>query len=114
MFGGEAFGSASFGGNGEPAVPEIISPPDLSGRDRTRAFLNDLGNRRGRPSPGHNSIWFLELSGVTIIEPTAFEPDPATHRHDYYYNAVTNTLYRKVVSRHETGIAVAHWQKASD
>lgn len=77
-------------------------------------FLADLSQRRGRPYAGYNPSWFIELNGGTIIEPTAFEPDPATHRGDFYYNAVTNTLYRKVVSRREPGIVTAHWQKASD
>jgi hypothetical protein len=83
-------------------------------KQATAAFLSDLSARRGRPAVGHNSIWFLERRGATIIEPTAFEPDPATHRHDFYYNATTNTLYKKVVTRKERGIVVAHWQKASD
>ncbi len=83
-------------------------------KTRTAAFLADLGQRRGRPGVGHNPVWFLERLGGTIIEPTAFEPDPATHRHDYYYNAETNTLYKKVVTRRERGIVVAHWQKTSD
>lgn len=77
------------------------------------AFLTDLTTRRGRPTPGYNPVWFIELHGGTIIEPTAFEPDPATHRSDYYYNAGTNVLYKKIVSRREPGIVVAHWQPAS-
>lgn len=83
-------------------------------RQQTTEFLADLATRRGRPEPGHNPIWFLELHGATVIEPTAFEPDPATHRHDYYYNAVTDTLYKKIVSRSEAGVVVAHWHKVSD
>lgn len=78
------------------------------------AFLTDLVTRRGPVGVGHEATRFLELWGATIIEPTAFEPDPATHRSDYYYNAVTNTLYKRVKTRHEHGIIVAHWQKASD
>ena len=65
-------------------------------------------------SVGHNPIWFLELHGAAIIEPTAFEPDPATHRGTHYYNATTNTLYKKVITRNEPGIVIAHWQKVSD
>jgi len=76
-------------------------------------FLTDLFARRGTPSPGHDPVWFLECFGATIIEPTAFEPDPSTHRDDFYYNAVTNALYKKVISRKEYGI-VAVWQKVSD
>jgi hypothetical protein len=81
---------------------------------KTATFLADLAVRRGRPSPGCNPIWFLELRGAVIVQPTAFEPDPRTHRDDYYYNSITNTLYRKVISRKEPGIITAHWQKASD
>ncbi len=81
---------------------------------QTATFLADLAERRGRPSPGYNPVWFVELWGGTVVEATAFEPDPATHRHDYYYNTETNTLYKKVVTRHEKGITVAHWQKTSD
>jgi hypothetical protein len=81
---------------------------------QTAAFLADLAGRRGYPSPGYDSVWFVELNGGTVVEATAFEPDPATYRHDYYYNAETNTLYKKVVARREKGIVVAHWQKASE
>lgn len=83
-------------------------------KQATVDFLTDLFSRRGNPSPGWNPVWFLEHWGATIIEPTAFEPDPATYRGDFYYNAVTNTLYRKVISRQEPGIIVASWRKASD
>ncbi len=83
-------------------------------RQRTTEFLTDLMARRGRPTPGHDSVWFLERRGGTIIQPTAFAPDAASHRGDYYYNAATNTLYRRVVTRREPGMVVAHWQKASD
>ena len=65
-------------------------------------------------SVGHDPIWFLELHGAAIIEPTAFEPDPSTHRGTHYYNAITNTLHKKIITRKEPGIVVAHWQKVSD
>jgi hypothetical protein len=81
-------------------------------KEQTAAFLQDLTTRRGSPSPGHNPIWVIELWGGKIIQPTAFEPDPVTHHDDYYYNAVTNTLYRRVVTQ-ETP-RTAYWQKASD
>lgn len=76
-------------------------------------FLDDLFERRGKQEVGHNPSWFLELDGAELIMPTAFEPDPNTHRDNYYYNAVTNALYVKVVSRDEDGIKVASWKKAS-
>ena len=56
----------------------------------------------------------VELVGGEVIEPTAFEPDASTHRNDFYYSTVTNALYRKVVTRNEPGIIVAHWQKVSN
>jgi len=80
----------------------------------TADFLADLQNRRGLKSGGFNSNWFLELTGAKLLVPTAFEPDASTYRGDYYYNAVTNTLYRKIVTRREPGMVVAHWQKASN
>lgn len=80
----------------------------------TLEFLNDLIQRRGIPSVGYDPTWFIELHGGTVVEPLPFPPDAATHRHDYYYNATNNTLYRKVISRQEPGIIVAHWQKSSD
>ena len=78
-------------------------------------FFDDLSERRGKQEVGHNPAWFLELGeeGAEILIPTAFEPDPNTHRDDYYYNAVTNTLYTKVVNRSIDGIKVANWKKAS-
>jgi len=82
--------------------------------EATQAFLTDLMARRGKATPGYNPSWFVELYDGTIIEPTAFEPDPATHRHDYYYNAITNALYKKVVTRKESGIIVANWYKTSN
>jgi hypothetical protein len=79
-----------------------------------RIWLQDLSERLGVRSASSDSFRFLELNGASIIEPTAFEPDPATYRLSHYYNAVTNTLYRKVVTRNEPGIVVAYWQKVSD
>lgn len=77
-------------------------------------FIEDLLSRRGLKYGGFNNIRVVELDGGRIIEPTAFEPDPSTYRGEYYYNAVTNTLYRKIVIRKEPGITVAHWKKVSD
>lgn len=80
----------------------------------SQSILDDLTERRGQRTVGHDTIWFLELQGATIIEPTAFEPDAATYRGTHYYNVITNTLYKKIVTRNEPGIVVAHWQKVSD
>lgn len=77
-------------------------------------FFDDLADRLGKPQTGHNPIWFLELEGAQVIIPTAFEPDPVTHRGQYYYNAITNSLYRKVITKDSAGIKTAHWQRISE
>lgn len=91
-----------------------ITPEDATSLSKTNEFLEDLLSRRGIKKGGFNNIRFVELEGGRIIEPTAFEPDPRTHRGEYYYNAITNVLYRKIITRKEPGIIVAHWQKISD
>lgn len=58
-------------------------------------FLADILNRRRLNYSRGDCVWFLEKHGAHIVEPTAFEPDPETHRSDYYYNAIENVLYRK-------------------
>ena len=82
---GDPFGDGAFGDSGEA---QIITQND---------FLADLLSRRAKflNSQGEN-VWYLELHGARIIEPTAFEPDAFTHRGDFYYNAINNALYRKV------------------
>jgi len=76
-------------------------------------FMVMLNRRRGKFNTGHASARMLELSGAQIIEPTAFEPDAATYRGKYYYNANTNILYCKVISHKQPGVVVAYWQKVS-
>jgi|TARA_R110002110_G_scaffold49735_7_gene147783 hypothetical protein len=63
---------------------------------------------------GNNGIRLLELFGAEIIEPTSFEPDPSTYRNEHYYNANTNRLYKKVISRSDNGVIVAHWEGISN
>jgi hypothetical protein len=58
-------------------------------------FLTDILNRRRLNYSRGDCVWFLEKHGAHIVQPTAFEPDPETHRSDYYYNAIENVLYRK-------------------
>ena len=78
-------------------------------------WLDELSEVRGRRFVGNNNtVWMLELAGATPIEPTAFEPDAATYRGDYYYNAITNALYKKIITRKEPGIIHAYWQKVSE
>ncbi len=81
---------------------------------KTYAFLNDLMSRRNTKRKGHNNIRIVERQGGRIVEPTAFEPDANTHRGTYYYNAKSNTLYRKMVIHKENGIRIAYWQKISE
>jgi len=82
-------------------------------RHNPQEFLDDLSVRRGIQTGGYNPARFLELDGAEIVEPTAFEPDPNTHRGDYYYNAVSNVLYKKVISRKESGVITATWKRTS-
>jgi len=78
-------------------------------------FWTELSGARGVSSVGNNNTaWFMELRGASVIEPTAFEPDPATYRKDYYYNAKMNVLYKKIITRKEPGIVHAYWQKVSN
>ena len=62
----------------------------------TKDFLSDLLGRRDTSRLGDNGFVYLKLVGGEVVEPTAFEPDPNTHRSQYYYNAKTNTLYKKI------------------
>lgn len=78
----------------------------------TNEFLSDLFSRRGTDRQSIESARLLELYGAVIIEPTAFEPDPNTHRSDFYYNAVNNVLYKKV-STTNGAISISHWKPIS-
>lgn len=84
------------------------------GLSKTYAFLSDLIARRGAKKKGHTNIRAVELLGGKVIEPTAFEPDASTFRGEYYYNATTNTLYRKKVTVANSDTKVCIWLKVSD
>lgn len=102
------------GGGGGPTPPIPVIPEyDL---DTARQFVTEVVRKRGKPSQGYNPHRFVELHGGTMVEPTAHEPDPATHRQDYYYNSVTNALYKRIYDRYEpkNGIIVAHWKMISN
>lgn len=80
-------------------------------------FLEDLLNRRGPARQGHNTPRLdIELAGGNIVESFAFEPDPKTYRDEYYYNASTNVLYRKIIVENNpnTGSIVAYWKPVSN
>lgn len=76
-------------------------------------FDNKQNYNKKKRNTMSGTAWFLELEGAKVIIPTAFEPDPNTCRDDYYYNAITNVLYKKIASRNSNGIITAVWQKAS-
>lgn len=94
-------------------IPPPVPPSALS---RTNEFLTDLLGRRIRTSPGGMSTRYSELYGGDIVEPTAYEPDPNTHRHQYYYNVTTNTIYKKVMvlNNHENGVIKAIWRPVNN
>lgn len=80
----------------------------------TNGFLSDLFGRRGIKIAGNHTTRFVELNGGSVIEPTSFEPDPNTHRSEYYYNAITNTLFRKITRASSNGQYNSHWKKVSE
>lgn len=81
----------------------------------SRATIADVLSRRGPATVGGNPLNFLELYGAAMVEVTAFEPDPRTFRGEYYYNAVTDRLYRRIVTaRRADGVIKAQWVPASD
>jgi hypothetical protein len=77
-------------------------------------FLTDLFNRRGKMKASGNTIRIIEYNGGQIIEPTAFEPDPLSHRQEYYYNAITNILYKKITHADKGVVVSAYWRKVSE
>jgi hypothetical protein len=58
-------------------------------------FLTELLTKRGVPSIGGFSYHFLERLGANNIAISFYNIDPLTSRTEHYYNARTNTLYRK-------------------
>lgn len=87
----------------------------MSDLAKRRAAVADVLSRRGPASVGGNPLNFLELYGATMVEVTAFEPDPRTYRHEYYYNAAGNRLYRRIVTdRRADGVIKAQWVPASE
>ncbi|MDB4490041.1 hypothetical protein N9045_00850 [bacterium] len=97
------------------AIFESIASSIAEARYPTRqeTFFKDLSTRVNVQGVKHLASRLIELDGGKIIEPTAFEPDAATYRDTHYYNAKTNILYIKVITRQEPGVVVAHWQKVS-
>jgi hypothetical protein len=76
-------------------------------------FLDELADKRGCFSGGSPfSSQMVELNGGSLIEMTAFEPDPVTFRDEYYYHTVRNVLYKKIVN-YVDGFRTAFWQKVS-
>ena len=51
-----------------------------------------------------------------MLEPIPFEPDPRTHRDEFYIHSRDNRVYRRVWDRYEPerGILVAHWVGISE
>jgi hypothetical protein len=76
-------------------------------------FLVDLFSRRLNEEIGGLGVRTVELYGGMVIEPTAFEPDPTTYRDEYYYNAISNALFKKIIVRKEFSILSAYWQRVS-
>jgi hypothetical protein len=86
---------------GEPfgvgALGDIVANENI-GVSSPSDFIADILNRRNKASIGGDTVWFLELNGATVINPTPFEPDPNTHRQEYYYNSADNIMYKRARS----------------
>jgi len=80
-----------------------------------KEWLLDLFARRGVVDNSSDTIRFVELYKGKVLEPTAFEPDPVTCRDDYYYNAKTNLLYKRIITKKEGSLITnAHWKRVSN
>ena len=78
--------------------------------------LNEILAARGLISAGYNSLRMaVELNGGNMVEVTNFEPDPCTHRSEYYYNSGQNRLYRRIFTdnRPAEGVIAAYWKSVS-
>ncbi len=95
------------------ALKVITQAISTYNQQRQKAFLTDIAAKRGKKSGGGNPAWFLEKEGATVIVPTSFEPDPNTYRDNYYYNAKTNALYVKIITKYKDNTAVASWKQVS-
>lgn len=95
-----------------PSQPEVAYGP----LELTRAFLSDLLVRRGTMTAGsYVPRQILEGTNAKFVPVTAFEPDPATCRSRYYYNAADNILYQRafVINKPNKGKVVAVWKRIS-
>jgi hypothetical protein len=83
--------------------------------DVAKSWLLDLLSKKGTTEESFDTVRFVELQKGQVLEPTAFEPDPVSHRNDYYYNAKTNILYKKIITK-RTGLLItnAHWKRVSN
>lgn len=59
-------------------------------------YLNTINKELTRKSSNSRTHNFVSTKGGEIVHMTAFEPDPKTFRGDYYYNCLTNKLYKKL------------------
>ncbi len=78
--------------------------------------LLDLANRRGSSSSGYNCLELItKLNNGSIVEMTAFEPDATTYRNEFYYNIISNTLYKRIVvsDKPKIGKLYAVWKPAN-
>lgn len=58
----------------------------------------------------------LETIGAQFVDILNYEPDAVTFRHEYYYHARQNVLYRRIwtVNKPLEGLQIAKWMKISD
>jgi hypothetical protein len=78
------------------------------------AFLQSLGQHRGRPGVGGNPARFVELVGGKEVLYTFLEPDAETTRETHWYDTRQNVLYKRVIATNpRTGKISKFWKAVS-
>ena len=91
--------------------PKVAPLPPFPRVEFNLGLLSEILDKRAPITTGHTPVRLgSELRDGGIVEPTPFEPDPLTHRSDYYYNSDKNILFRRIVSKTRTGIPIASWK----
>lgn len=64
------------------------------------SILSEIFAHRGNPTVYTNTLsWRFITDGATVVEYLSVEPNPATHRQNYYYNTRINVLFKKVLAK---------------
>lgn len=89
-----------------------------SNPEQVQALFDMINSSRAKMQATRNvdlDFRFTELVNGEIIDPLYYEPDAATYRSDFYYNARLNTLFSRkwLVRKPQEGIMIAIWEPVS-